>query len=80
MLRAGRVSRVYFWTVGGAIIAIIIATFVVLISSNPNPSQNEASSTISEPSGALKPAQAAPSSGRSTGLAPRADDNTSTKQ
>jgi len=79
-LRAGHASRVWFWTVAGAIIAIVIATFVGLISSNPNTSQNETSFTIGEPSGALKPAQAAPSTGRITSPAPHADENAGPKQ
>ena len=49
MLRAGRASWVWVWTVAGAIVIILIFTFVGLFSSNRNPSQNEASSTVSEP-------------------------------
>ena len=62
MLRTGPAGRVWIWTIAGAIVTILIVTLVGLFSSNRNTSQNEASSTVSEPSppsGASKPAQAA---------------------
>ena len=65
------------------IMIILIVTFVGLVSRNRNTSQNEASSNVSEPSppsGVSKPALAAQSTDRTTSLAPRADENTSTKQ
>jgi len=83
MLRTGRASKVWVWTVAGAIVTILIVTLVGLFSSSPNTLQNEASSTVNEPSPpsvASKPAQAAPPTDRTTSLAPRADENSSTKQ
>ena len=83
MLRTGRANRVWVWTAAGAIAIILIVTFVGLVSRNRNAPQNEASSNVSEPSppsGVSKPALAAQSTDRTTSLAPRADENTSTKQ
>jgi hypothetical protein len=82
MLRTGRASRVWLGTAAVAIAIILIVTFFGLFTSNRNTPQHETSSTVSElppPSGALKPAQAAPPTGGTTSLAPRADENTSTK-
>jgi hypothetical protein len=82
MLRTGRASKIWVGTAVCAVAIILMVTFFSLFTSNRNTSQNETSSAVSElppPSDALKPEAASPTS-RTTSLAPRADENTITKQ
>jgi hypothetical protein len=83
MLRTGSANGVWFGPATGAVVITVIITFFGLFGSNRTAVQDEANSTVSEqspPSGASKPALVAPSTDRTTSLATRADENTSTKQ
>jgi hypothetical protein len=82
MLRTGRASSIWVWTVAGAIMIILIFTFIGLNSRNSNLLPNALSSTVSRllPLSASQPAPLAPPAGRTTSLAPRADENTGAKQ